>query len=75
MNANAFFILDLWKKEAMAKREVLLSHDTMEVKLDLYTTAEREGALGALKHSIGCGKEEDNYTYGVRGSFRKLEVD
>lgn len=47
----------------------------MAVRLDMYSGPEREGAVSALKHPIGCGKEEDNYIYGLRGSFRKLELD
>lgn len=55
--------------------QTLLSHDEMKVRLDMYTSKEREGAVGALKHPLGCGKEEDNYIYGKQGTFRKLEVD
>lgn len=47
----------------------------MSVKLQLYTSREREGAVSALKQPLGCGQEEDNYIYGLQGSFRKLEVD
>lgn len=47
----------------------------MAVSLEMYSGPEREGAVSALKHPIGCGNNEDSYIYGLRGSFRKLELD
>lgn len=64
-----------WIEEVAPKRDILLSHDQMQVNLEMYTAKEREGACGALKHSLGCGKEEENTTYGKQGTFRKLQVD
>lgn len=57
------------------KRDLLLLHDKMKVKLDQYTEREREGAVSALKKPLGCNEEMPNSMYGTQGSFRKLEVD
>lgn len=64
-----------WKKELEEKRDILLLHDKMSVKLDQYTTREREGAVSALKQPLGCNEETPDSMYGTQGSFRKLEVD
>jgi hypothetical protein len=63
----------LWKEELQAARGILLSHDKMEVNLDMYSTKAREGAVSALKEGFSCKKSND--IMGVTGSFRKLEVD
>jgi hypothetical protein len=63
----------LWKKELQAARGILLSHDKMEVRLDMYSAKAREGAVSALKEGFTCMKNTD--MLGITGSFRKLEVD
>jgi hypothetical protein len=57
---NIFFILD----------------DEMTVNLDMYSEDAREGAVSALKTPLNsCSGDKDSGTFGVAGSFRKLEVD
>ncbi|GFG36251.1 hypothetical protein Cfor_01382 [Coptotermes formosanus] len=66
-------MIALWKQELQAARGILLSHDQMEVRLDMYSAKAREGAVSALKEGFTCKKGND--IMGVTGSFRKLEVD
>ncbi|XP_063702428.1 retinaldehyde-binding protein 1-like [Culicoides brevitarsis] len=68
-------MIESWKNELAVKRDLILLHDKMQVKLDLYTEGEREGALSALKKPLGFNDESTNSMYGTQGSFRKLEVD
>lgn len=63
----------LWKQELQAARGILLSHDKMEVCLDMYSAKAREGAVSALKEGFTCKKGSE--MMGISGSFRKLEVD
>lgn len=71
-------MIAMFKLELDAMRDVLLSHDQMQVKLDLYPLSVREGSVRSLKNNIDsfCDaidlKQE---AYGVNGSFRKLEID
>uniref|UniRef100_A0A8W7Q2A4 CRAL/TRIO N-terminal domain-containing protein n=1 Tax=Anopheles coluzzii TaxID=1518534 RepID=A0A8W7Q2A4_ANOCL len=66
-------------KEALeleAYRGRLLADDEMSVNLGMYSDAAKEGSVGALKEPLnGCTGASDNSTYGLAGSFRKLEVD
>lgn len=62
-------MIELWKKELFAHREILVSHDEMKVRLEMYSEGAREGRVSALKNS--CGLENDIMT----GSFRRLTVD
>lgn len=66
----------LWKEEIKAKQQILLSHDRMKVREEMFSPKARIGAVSALKNknSINCGSEDDNI-FGITGNFRKLEVD
>lgn len=67
-----------FKKELEDKRDLLLSHDKMSVKLELYPQSIREGSVRSLKKSIDSFTESIDIkkeAYGVQGSFRKLEID
>lgn len=72
-------MIESFKKELEEKRDQLLSHDEMNVKLELYPQPIREGSVRALKKSIDGFAESINKNlefYGsVQGSFRKLEID
>lgn len=67
--------------ELEAKRDILLSHDHMTVKLELYPEAVRTGSTRSLKTPLSSPAEafedkKDMYGLsGVQGSFRKLEID
>lgn len=67
-----------FKKELEDKRDILLSHDKMSVKLELYPQSIRDGSVRSLKKSIDSFNESIDLkkeAYGVQGSFRKLEID
>lgn len=70
-------MIKLWKAEVEAHRATLLNDDKMAVHLHMYPEAAREGSVSSLKQNLnGCsGFKENNSTYGLAGSFRKLEVD
>jgi hypothetical protein len=71
-------MIQSFKKELEAKRETLLSHDEMSVKIELYPQAIREGSVRSLKSTIENWNEnfdKSREIYGVQGSFRKLEID
>lgn len=71
-------MITLFKKELEDKRELLLSHDKMSVKLELYPQPIRDGSVRSLMKSIDSFNESIDIkkeTYGVQGSFRKLEID
>ncbi|GLH13369.1 Retinol-binding protein pinta [Gryllus bimaculatus] len=70
-------MIALWKKELMASRALLLSHDEMGVREELFSPQAREGAVSALRANttscaLGMGNSD---MLGISGSFRKLEVD
>lgn len=68
-------IVELWKKELEESHERLLSHDEFKVREEMYSEKEKEGAVSALRQTMGsCGGVGDTM-YGVTGNFRKLEVD
>lgn len=54
-----------------------MSNDKMAVRIEMYSAKEREGAVSALKHKPGMSDadDDDTWTSGISGSFRKLEVD
>lgn len=67
-----------FKKELEDKRDLVLSHDKMSVKLELYPQSVREGSVRSLKSTIetmGDSLDRKKDVYGVQGSFRKLEID
>lgn len=70
-----------FKKELEDKRDLLLSHDKMSVKLELYPQSIRDGSVRSLKKSIDSFNDDTinditkKEAYGVQGSFRKLEID
>lgn len=70
-------MIRLWKAEVEAQRTTILNDDNMAVHLEMYPDSAREGAVSSLKHHLnGCsGLKDNNNTYGLAGSFRKLEVD
>uniref|UniRef100_A0A182NCP0 CRAL-TRIO domain-containing protein n=1 Tax=Anopheles dirus TaxID=7168 RepID=A0A182NCP0_9DIPT len=69
-------MIRLWKGEIEAYRTRLLADDEMSVNLAMYSDAAKEGSVGSLKEPLnGCTGASDNSTYGLAGSFRKLEVD
>lgn len=70
-------MIKLWKKEVEAHRPVLLKDDEMSVHLHMYSEAARDGSVSALKQNLNACSAftEKNSTYGLAGSFRKLEVD
>ncbi|KAK0180860.1 hypothetical protein PV327_003197 [Microctonus hyperodae] len=70
-------MIDLWRKELLEARPMLLNHDKMKVHLHLYSEKAREGAISALKQGFGCSdvNSGDSTIHGISGSFRKLEVD
>ncbi|XP_067013739.2 clavesin-2 [Anabrus simplex] len=66
-------MIDLWKKEVLAHRDLLLSHDKMNVREDMFSEQAKAGAVSALRQGNSCGMGSD--ILGISGSFRKLEVD
>ncbi|XP_051161892.1 clavesin-2-like [Leptopilina boulardi] len=71
-------MIDLWRKELLAIRPMLLNNDKMRVRMELYSEKAREGAVSALKQGMNCFSASSNgdpTIHGISGSFRKLEVD
>lgn len=72
-------MIALWKEELQALRPKILSHDQMEVNLDMFTEQARSGAVSALRagNMLVSTHKQDGKTdiKGLSGSFRKLEVD
>ena len=71
-------MISAFQKELEEKRDILLTNDEMELKLDLYPRAIREGSTRALKSNIDTFEDWSGMKkecYGVQGSFRKLEID
>lgn len=71
-------MIESFKKELKDKREILMSHDEMSVKLELYPRAVRDGSVRSLKSTIENWNEcldVKKEIYGVPGSFRNLEID
>lgn len=71
-------MISSFKKQLEEKRSLMMSHDEMSVKLELYPKPIREGSVRSLKKTIDTFS--DNFdikreTYSVQGSFRKLEID
>lgn len=74
-------MIELFKKELEAQREMLLHHDNMNLKFELYPEAVRLGSTRSLKIPLDSPNEafedkKDMYGMsGLPGSFRKLEID
>jgi hypothetical protein len=74
-------MIGMFIKELEAKRDLILSHDDMTVKLELYPEAVRLGSTRSLKVPLDAEPEafedkKDMYGMsGVQGSFRALEID
>jgi CRAL/TRIO domain len=71
-------MIDAFKQELEAKRDLLFKHDEMSVKLDLYPEAVRLGSVRSLKKTIDSFDEPieaRKEPFGLQGSFRKLEID
>lgn len=70
-------MVELFKKELEAKRDLLMKYDDMSVKIELYPESVRNGSVKSLNKSIENDfNEKNNKSYeGVQGSFRKLEID
>lgn len=74
-------MIEMFKKELAAERDVLLSHDKMTVRFELYPEAVRLGSTRSLKIPLDSPDEafetkKDLFGMkGVPGSFRKLEID
>lgn len=74
-------MVELFTKELEAKRDLLLSHDNMTVRFELYPEAVRLGSTRALKIPLDSPNEafdqkKDMFEMsGLPGSFRKLEID
>jgi len=66
------------KTKLEEKRDLLLSYDQVAVKLELYPKSIQENTVRSLRKSINELLESSSMkqeTYGLQGSFRKLEID
>lgn len=74
-------MIELFKKELEEKRSLILSHDTMTVRFEMYPEAVRLGSTRSLQIPLDSPPEAfeeklDMYGMsGAQGSFRKLEID
>lgn len=74
-------MIEAFKQELKEKRDLLLLHDKMNVKLELYPEAVRRGNIKALNIPLDSpddafNEKNDNFEMsGLQGSFRKLEFD
>lgn len=69
-------MIELWKLELEANRQILLDNDKISVNLSMYSVGAQEGSVVALRNPINsCDFAKDQNVYGLQGSFRKLEVD
>lgn len=75
-------MIEHFKLELESKREILMSHDRMNVRLEMYSEAVRLGKVSSLKVPIDSQtddapkvKTEIKEMSGLSGSFRKLEFD
>lgn len=74
-------MIESFKKELEAHRDLLLRHDEMNIRFELYPEAVRLGSTRSLKIPLDSPDEafevkQDLYgMQGIPGSFRKLEID
>lgn len=74
-------MIDMFKKELDVSRDMLLNHDNMHVKMEMYPESVRIGSVRSL--SIPLDSPDEAFEQkndlcsmgGVQGSFRKLEID
>lgn len=74
-------MIEMFKVELAEKRDLLLSHDKMSVRVEMYPEAVLLGSTRALKIPLDApaeAYEEKKDMFGMNGlpgSFRKLEID
>lgn len=74
-------MIEAFKKELKAKREMLLIHDKMNVRFELYPEPVRRGSISALNMPLdgpvdAFNEKKEMYGMsGLQGSFRKLDFD
>lgn len=74
-------MIEMFKKELAEKRQILLSHDKMNVRFEMYPESVRVGSARSLQIPLDSPPEafeekRDMFGMnGVSGSFRKLEID
>lgn len=71
-------MISLFKKQLEANHNLQMSHDEMCVKLELYPKQIRDGSIRSLKKNIedySDHYDDQNDSFSVQGSFRKLEID
>lgn len=71
-------MISLFKKQLEANHNLQMSHDEMCVKLELYPKQIRDGSIRSLKKNIedySDQYDDQNDSFSVQGSFRRLEID
>lgn len=74
-------MIEMFKKELAEKRDLLMAHDNMTVRFEMYPEAVRLGSTRSLKIPLDSPDEafeEKKDLFGMKGlpgSFRKLEID
>lgn len=74
-------MIEAFKRELQDRRDLLLSHDKMDVRFELYPEAVRRGSIKALNIPLDSpvdafNEKKDMYEMsGLQGSFRRLEFD
>lgn len=75
-------MIEMCKRELETKRELLISHDLMKTRQELYPKSLLIGSSKSLKMTIveqvikhEKQKESKSFKKTIQGSFRKLEID
>lgn len=74
-------MIGIFKNELRERRDLLLNHDKMNVRFELYPEPVRRGSISALNIPLDAPvdafneKKEMYGMSGLQGSFRKLEFD
>jgi hypothetical protein len=74
-------MIESFKNELKAQRDLLLIHDKMNVRFELYPEPIRRGSISALNMPLdgpvdAFNEKKEMYGMsGLQGSFRKLEFD